>query len=250
MLLKKANENSNFRLKNADGPPILWPEGTAEAQMANVKDNAASQETRRKLIDAAGQVFAERGLHAATLQEITARAGVNKAAVNYHFRDKQELYAAVVRHCLRFSQTGPTPQETSGPPEARLRALIAHIIQEIFDPTKPPWRAAIVNHELAQPTAALDAVMEELIAPRSRLQRDIVRRILGPRVSEEKVARVTVSIVAQCLIYLHDRRIMARLHPILAQDNRKPEEIARHIAEFSLAALRSTRRRSRAARRS
>jgi AcrR family transcriptional regulator len=215
--------------------------------MANVKDNAASQETRRKLIDAAGQVFAERGLHAATLQEITARAGVNKAAVNYHFRDKQELYAAVVRYGVSF-RTEPAREEMTGPPEKRLRALIAHIIREILDPAQPPWRAAIIHHELAQPTAALDAVMEELIAPRCRLQRDIVRRILGPRASEEKVARVTLSIIGQCLVYMHDRRIMARLHPILAEDDRKPEEIARHIAEFSLAALRPTRRRSRSAR--
>jgi len=205
--------------------------------MANVKDNAAAQETRRKLMDAAGQVFAERGLHAATLQEITARAGVNKAAVNYHFRDKLELYAAVVRHCLSFTDGGPGPQELSGPPAERLRALVTRIMKDILDPAKPPWRAAIINHELAQPTAALDAVMDEVIAPRSRLQCDIVRSILGPRASEEKIARVTLSIVAQCLVYLHDRRIMARLHPALAQDDRKPEEIARHIAEFSLAAL-------------
>jgi len=217
--------------------------------MANVKDNAASQETRRKLIDAAGEVFAARGLHAATLQEITDRAGVNKAAVNYHFRDKLELYAAVVRHCLSFSKASPTPEEMTGPPEERLRALIAHIIREILDPTKPPWRTAIIHHELAQPTAALEAVMSELVEPRARLQRDIVRSLLGPRASEEKVARVTLSIVAQCLIYLHDRRVLARLHPTLAEDDSKPEVIARHIADFSLAALRATRRRARPARR-
>jgi TetR/AcrR family transcriptional regulator, regulator of cefoperazone and chloramphenicol sensitivity len=204
--------------------------------MANVKDNVAAQETRRKLIDAAGQIFAERGLHAATLQEITDRAGVNKAAVNYHFRDKFELYAAVVRYCLSFSTPCPA-QDLTATPEARLRAWISHLIREILDPAKPSWRAAIINHELAQPTAALDAVMDELIAPRSRLQREIVRGILGPRASEEKVARVTLSIIGQCLIYLHDRGIMARLHPILAEDARKPEEIARHIADFSLAAL-------------
>ncbi len=209
--------------------------------MANVKDNAASQETRRKLIEAAGQVFAERGLHAATLQEITERAGANKAAVNYHFRDKGELYAAVVRQCVSF-RIEPAPEAMTGPPEKRLRALIAHIIREILDPSKPRWRAAIIHHELAQPTAALDAVMDELIAPRCQLQRDIVRRLLGPRASEERVARVTLSIFAQCLVYLNDRRIMARLHPALAEDEHKPEEIARHIADFSLAALRPRRR--------
>lgn len=209
--------------------------------MANVKDNAASQETRRKLIDAAGQVFAERGFHAATLQEITDRAGVNKAAVNYHFRDKQELYAAVVRYCLSIRGPQPTPEETTGRPEDRLRALITNVIQDILDPSMPLWRATIIDHELAQPTTALDAVLDDLIAPRSRLQRDIIRSILGPQASEEKVARATVSIMAQCLVYLHNSRIRARLHPVLGEDD-KPEEIARHIAEFSLAALRSTRR--------
>jgi len=232
------------------GAGLCSKKGRANARMANVKDNAASQETRRKLIDAAGQVFAESGLHAATLQEITDRAGVNKAAVNYHFRDKFELYAAVVRYCLSFRDADPAPEETSGPPEARLRALIAHIIREILDPSKPSWRAAIINHELAQPTAALDSVMDELIEPRVRLQRDIVRRILGPRASEEKVARVTLSIMSQCLVYLHDRRIMARLHPVLAQDDSRPEKIARHIAEFSLAALRPTPRGRKPSRRS
>jgi len=218
--------------------------------MANIKDNAASKETRRKLIDAAGQVFAERGLHAATLQEITDRAGVNKAAVNYHFRDKLELYAAVVRHCLSFKEAAPSPEEMQGPPEDRLRALLVRIMMDILDPAKPPWRAAIINHELAQPTAALDAVMTELVEPRVRLQQDIVRRLLGPRASQERVSRVSLSIVSQCLIYLHDRRILARFHPALAEDDRRPQEIARHIAEFSLAALRSTPRRSSPVRRS
>ncbi len=211
--------------------------------MANVKDNAASQETRRRLINAAGEVFAERGFHAATLQEITDRAGVNKAAVNYHFRDKRELYAAVVRHCLSFSRTDSALDVMTGRPEDRLRALVANVVRDILDPCMPPWRAAIIDHELAQPTAALEAVLDELIAPRSRLQRDIVRKLLGPEASEEKVARATVSIFAQCMIYLHDSRIRARLHPSLADDN-EPEEIADHISEFSLAALRSTRRRS------
>lgn len=215
--------------------------------MANVKDNAASQETRRKLISAAGEVFAERGFHAATLQEITDRAGVNKAAVNYHFRDKRELYAAVVRYCLSFRGTEPAVEETTGRPEDRLLALITNVIRDILDPSMPPWRKTIIDHELSQPTAALDAVLDELIAPRSRLQSDIVRSILGPGASEEKVARTTISIIAQCLVYMHDSQIRARLHPVLADDN-DPVEIANHITEFSLAALRSTHRQSKSSR--
>src|ERR1700686_5689829 len=61
--------------------------------------------TRHKLIEAAGQVFAERGYRAATIREICRRAGANVAAVNYTFGDKMGLYTEVLRHSVRAAQT-------------------------------------------------------------------------------------------------------------------------------------------------
>ena len=54
------------------------------------------ENTRDKILNAAGEVFAEQGFEGATVRAITERAGVNLAAVNYHFRDKAELYTRVV----------------------------------------------------------------------------------------------------------------------------------------------------------
>ena len=106
--------------------------------MANVKNNAAAKETCRKLIEAAGEVFADKGLHAATLQEITDRAGANKAAVNYHFRDKFELYAEVVRQGLTFGNIPPAPEDRRGTPEDQLRRFIARMVRQLLDPSQPP----------------------------------------------------------------------------------------------------------------
>lgn len=211
--------------------------------MSNIKNNAASQETRRKLISAAGEVFAERGFHAATILEITERAGVNTAAINYHFRDKSELYAAVVRHALSLTPVVPAEEDAKmQSPEDRLRADITNMIHDLYGSSRPAWSATLLAHEFAQPTAALDAVIEELIRPRCNGMNSIVRDILGPNASETQVLRCGLSVGSQGFLYVYQREIVRRLHPELAAAN-SCEELIEHIVTFSLAALHAMRKK-------
>jgi AcrR family transcriptional regulator len=63
-----------------------------------VKPNGKNEETTRlKILSAARQEFIENGLRGARMQEIADRAGINKALLHYHFRDKENLYDAAVR---------------------------------------------------------------------------------------------------------------------------------------------------------
>jgi AcrR family transcriptional regulator len=52
--------------------------------------------TRAKLLKAAGSIFARRGYHAATLDEIAQRAGVSKGALYYNFASKEDLFLALL----------------------------------------------------------------------------------------------------------------------------------------------------------
>src|ERR1700684_237692 len=90
-------------------------------------------DTRTKLLDAAGQVFAESGFQAATVREICARAGVNIALVNYHFGDKLELYTEVLRHSVGASGNGIINKAlaSASPPEAAFRELIHAMLQRV-----------------------------------------------------------------------------------------------------------------------
>lgn len=51
-----------------------------------------SHDKSQQFLEAAGEVFAERGFKAATIQEISQRANANIASAYYHFRDKESLY--------------------------------------------------------------------------------------------------------------------------------------------------------------
>lgn len=56
--------------------------------------------TRSRLVRAAGSVFAERGYHGATLDDIVAEAGVSRGALYHYFRNKQDLFLALLHELL------------------------------------------------------------------------------------------------------------------------------------------------------
>lgn len=71
---------------------------------AGMGTDAASSK-RRQILDGARQVFSEHGYERAAVDQIAARAGVSKATVYNHFRDKKALFvAAVVGSCDEFRE--------------------------------------------------------------------------------------------------------------------------------------------------
>jgi AcrR family transcriptional regulator len=57
-------------------------------------------DAREELLEAAAQVFAERGFQAASVDEIAARAGFSKGAVYWHFDGKDDLFFALLEERL------------------------------------------------------------------------------------------------------------------------------------------------------
>ena len=56
-----------------------------------------TQNTREKILETAEKLFVSNGFQGTSLRAITAEAGVNLAAVNYHFGSKEQLLEAVLR---------------------------------------------------------------------------------------------------------------------------------------------------------
>jgi len=61
-----------------------------------VRHRSSGHQTRAEILTAAERHFAERGFEAARLEDIAADVGIRRAAIFYHFGDKDELYAAVL----------------------------------------------------------------------------------------------------------------------------------------------------------
>ena len=59
-----------------------------------------AEDTRERILDAAEHLFAERGFDGTSIRDVTTEAGVNLAAVHYHFGSKEDLLRAVLERVV------------------------------------------------------------------------------------------------------------------------------------------------------
>lgn len=73
---------------------------TGKARATAPADNRNAPDTKLRILDAAEALFMEHGFEATSLRALTSSAGVNLAAVNYHFGTKEELFQSVLTRRL------------------------------------------------------------------------------------------------------------------------------------------------------
>jgi AcrR family transcriptional regulator len=205
--------------------------------------NVASEQTRARLIDAAGEMFAELGFHHTTVRQICERAGANIAAVNYHFRDKTGLYTEVVRQSMRAARldTVRAAFDQNLPPEQILRAVIKTRLESLRSLDLGDWHFRIFTHELAKPSPAMNVVVNEAIRPLYSRMCKLIGTMLGLSPDDPNTRLCAHSIIGQILFYAFARPVVSRLAPEMQMTTKQIDLVANHITEFSLAYLRQAK---------
>jgi TetR/AcrR family transcriptional regulator, regulator of cefoperazone and chloramphenicol sensitivity len=199
--------------------------------------------TEQRLLEAAGEIFAEHGYRAATVRQICEKAKANVAAINYHFRDKDGLYLAVLRHLNKVhAEKNPTNSAlgSKATAEQKLRAFISAMLHRMLDEDSPDWHMKLMAREMIEPTHALDAMVEESVRPLQQELEIIVREFLGADAQDEVVRLSTLSVASQCVFYHHCRSIISRLFPQQKYGSQKIDTLVEHVTRFSLAALKNS----------
>jgi TetR/AcrR family transcriptional regulator, regulator of cefoperazone and chloramphenicol sensitivity len=206
--------------------------------------NTINPETRQRILEAAGRVFAEKGFRGATVREICDMAVANIAAINYHFGDKEKLYAAVLRWTQQYATEHYPPflEQSDRSARERLRHFVHNFLLRVANEGRPSWHGKLMAREMADPTAALDELVRDTFVPMNKILRGMVRELIGPDATEMQLRLSVASIVGQCLFYNHSRSLVERVHPDQALDAGGLETIADHITRFSLAGIEGIRK--------
>jgi AcrR family transcriptional regulator len=192
------------------------------------------------ILEAAGEIFAEQGFRKTTVREICKHSGVNLAAINYYFGDKERLYLAVLKYYRELSiQKYPISfgiNETDTPQE-KLSNFIHTFICRFLEEGKTALFGKLLAREFTESTGALDVLVEDFIKPTFIKLSSIVKEIIGDKSPDKTVKLCAMSIIGQCLYFRNARPIIFRLRHKEGYTDEDIKEIAEHIVKFSLKGL-------------
>jgi len=194
---------------------------------------------QERILETAGQIFAEKGFKAATVREICRRADVNIAAVNYYFGDKTRLYIESVKSAHGNVVSGMhQPEWAEGTtPTQKLAVFIRMFVGRLVDPTRRRWHVQLMMREMAQPTEACAELVRDNIRPVAGILAAILDEVLPPNMPAWKRFLVGISIIGQCVVHCQNRPIVEQLAGPENFSHYNADALAEHISQFSLAAL-------------
>ncbi|SDK29395.1 transcriptional regulator, TetR family [Pseudomonas delhiensis] len=197
--------------------------------------------TRRRILLAAGELFAERGYADTTSKAICQRAQCNMAAVNYHFGSRDGLYRAVLqdmhKHLIGYDQLEQLTRNER-PPRDKLAGLIGALTLNVANGQR--WQARLWARELLTPSPFLSELIDQEAMPKVRLVMALLGELTGIPAQEPALLRCLFSVIAPYLtLQVISREIPTPLTGLFEQP---AEDLARHLQLFALAGLEAVAR--------
>jgi len=166
------------------------------------------KDTKQAIIEAAGELFAESGVDAVGIRTIAEKAGVNIAAVNYHFGNKENLSVEIFRYIVTRSCKRRIPDiiEALGesPSRAELAAAIRGVIEAMFETFvnqgNPDWHDRYSLRVLLRPAEPFHQVMKEHFLPEHEALKRLAL-LARPGLDEDRATALALSFNAHAAFY-------------------------------------------------
>jgi AcrR family transcriptional regulator len=166
--------------------------------MSSLRAVKPQHETRTRILDAGEALFMQHGFEGTSMRHLTASAGVNLAAVNYHFGSKHALIEAVFRRRLdpinlaRISALDELEKERRTlTPEEIIRAFLAPSLR-LMEDGKGGGRnfTRLLGRTYTEPNKALRQLIGQMYAPAMQRYKAALERALPQMPREELVWRM------------------------------------------------------------
>lgn len=172
------------------------------------RTKAEALETREAILDAAENVFYEFGVNQSTLTQIARHAGVTRGAIYFHFRDKVDIFGAMLQRA-RFPQEDILEQADHNDHYDPLHVLHSSTIStlKLFSVDQRQQAIFTIIHHRCEYVGEMAEMLERLAETRKRVSRLFVqllqrakdRNMLAEAWSPESAAKILIAVVGGLL---------------------------------------------------
>lgn len=206
--------------------------------MVKKENQNQSDSTEQKIFDAAHEVFLQKGMDGAKMQEIADRAGINKALLHYYYRSKEKLYESVARAIIgRAVPVVNQLIESDVPLEEKIRHFIDFYIGLI---SRNPYIPLFIISEMNKhPEQFIENILPKELPKPQVFIRQVEAEIAAGRINPIPPKHLIINMVSMC-IFPFIAKPIARM--ILGMNSAEIklflEERKEQVTEFVLNALR------------
>lgn len=155
------------------GPGDLEPIGAGQQQSEGqgVNQRARQREaTQASILQAALDIFSEKGFDGASTREIAAHADVHHALIKYHFNSKDELWRAAVSFLFQRQATEMNLPRADDPSYGDFRAYARAVVRAVVAySARHPEHARLMTQESVRDSERLDWAADTFISDISRV---------------------------------------------------------------------------------
>jgi AcrR family transcriptional regulator len=201
-----------------------------------------SKKTRAKLIEAAGQLFAEKGFNGVTVRDIAQKADTHLSALNYHFRTKEALYHEVLMEACRSDSISLEDKEQllKMNPRDALFLLIKEALKEYGKLTASNWRMVVITRECREPSPSFEEVSREYFKPEADFLAELIGRAVNKPSADPNVRFGVISMIGLLETFGLYGHLIDAVAPGLDKHFKKKNGLAEHIVQLVLTAASSS----------
>lgn len=195
-----------------------------------------SQQTKARIIEAAGQLFAERGFKAVTVRDIAAAAKTQISALNYHFRSKDELYReVVVAACMADLLTDKQQAALRAiPPDKALRLIIAESQETHRKRGSASWQSTLLARESRDPSQVFTEASEIYFKPQADFMATLIGGVVGKPADDMRVRLAVLATWTLFDTFVEYAHLVEAASPGLLDDLRENERLADWLYDISV----------------
>lgn len=196
--------------------------------------------TRHSIIKAAVDLFAQKGFQGASVRDIVAKARVNQAAINYHFKGKDGLYLEVLKTAfekLTENAGFDAVKLESLSREEALRSFVYQQLRPLLFRDEMSRYIRMFAWESAHPSKVFRKFIATNSATYLTAAVDIVRRFLPPNTQKRAALCGAIWLMGQCSVFVRNRELFAQEPFSITVDEPFVDELAELITRLAIGGL-------------